>query len=152
MLWCDQDLRVTVQSVLRTGVLLIWCAVLAAAAPQVARIIQLAAAAVTAASRWLTDSDYPSPTGCVSNRRCLVGHRQRTTGCSRGTSGFAKNGRPSLLGKNYMALAAKCQADYLGVTSGKRGRIERPAPCRVWCGATLDCQLRFYLFDTGRLT
>ena len=69
-------------AVLRTGVLLIWCAVLAAAAPQVARIIQLTAAVTAApgacppnaASRWLTDSDYPSPTGCVSNRRCLACH------------------------------------------------------------------------------
>ena len=35
------------------------------------------------AYRWLTDSEYPSqlaPTCCVSNRRCLAGHRQHTTG------------------------------------------------------------------------
>ena len=134
---------------LRAGVLLIWCAVLAAAAPQVARIIQLAAAAVTAASRWLTDSDYPSPTGCVSNTRCLAGHRQRTPVAQ-------KRQRTIRIGPTLASSVPPQIVQTYGclwlswcATSGKRGRIERPAFFRVWCGATLDCQLHF---DTERLT
>ena len=40
----------------------------------------------------------------------------------------------------------------LSVTRVERGRIERAAPFRVRCGATLDCQLHSHLFDTGQLT